>query len=978
MSVRIKVLNDAGEPEEFVVTEGVKLHKADNSGDQPFYLVDKGNKSITDVVDTEGTPISEVDVLHYSTVSANVPSNPSSYILANKTFMGVKGEATSDANASAANILYDKTAYVNGEKRKGSMPNKGNTNIIISTKDGASILEGYYDGAGKANIDTSSSNNLVSGNIKYNPDDPISILGVDGEYTKEDNNPASNDDILENKIAYVNGQQRVGTIETKDDTNITISGDTVTVPKGYYAGNPTTKTIPSGSAQTPDTTIDVSSDISVSVDSTTGDLIVDVTRLQSITPSVTAGYISLGTAGTVTVDGTLRDTSAGVLAGNIKTGTSVLGKRGTYSYVPVNDNPITSNQVLYPYKGFVNGGPVITGSIGSKSAASYDPTSSDQTILSGSYLAGNQTIRGVKYTKTDSGTTTTLDGSVIKKDVVVNIGTSTDADSVVSITGQYEGVEPTGTEWITTLNQYDVTLKKYAQIDSTEADKITANNGGNIVSGVTILGQPGSATVLDAQTKTNLTLTALPYQITPDSPHNGISSATITSVSGLRSGAIGTGHTIAGVDGSYDTVSNASQVCTHDDVFYGKKVYTNGEYIIGTYKNSATIREGYPVPQIYFNRNAIVPQNLLSSNIVILGSKFVSGCAGYELYIPPSSSDVRVSGELYVPVSSPSGDPSSLGYYEVEKQISRYVLTADTTALSGKTYYSATFAPTHSVYSNYYQIVGKYLYQAQAGGSVDPYFEVAEASVSVGDSVAGLYEATTAVPVYQLSTDSEVTVGKTYYQQSTADILVYSSAIKASFLDFESLGLASTDCVVHKVIYSFIDGFISPIAVSYGALAPVSTYLIDNGNVISHIYFNTSLSISDVDTMLGTLLYTEQFTYGQTTYNACILGFADNTRRLVAVQDFLVQGNYAVGWIDGNNYTLVYISNAVLGITTAGWQVDHVDPSSPITINMLSFYPTIWENRCLLFTRAPVVIPAAAGQEAVYGQILAQSWTGGN
>lgn len=881
---------------------------------------------------------------------------------------------------------------------------------------------------------------------------------------------ATADAILYDKTAYVNtpdgqGGRVEGTIYTKTASDLTAEDNTVTVPKGYYDST-YTKAIANGSATTPDTTI--TKNPTVTVDSITGSVTASYSESQPVTPTVVAGYVSLGSAGTVTTQGETVISDANVLSENIRSGESVLGQTGTYSQT---SNPITPDTVVSGYEGFANGSAVIQGTIPRKSSAnmtaigdtvtapagyyasdssksvasgsvtipdtsitanpsisvdssglitasvsesesitptvtagyissvsgatasvsgsnesqlttlsatSYDPTSSDQTILSGQYLTGNQTIRGVKYTKTDSGTTTTLDGSVIKKDVVVNIGTSNDADSVVSITGQYEGVEPAGTYEILDLSSHDVSTYKYAQVAATEASKITANNGGNIVSGVTILGQPGSATVLDAQTKTNLTLTALPYQITPDSPHNGISSATITSISGLSSGAIATGYTVAGIDGSYDTVSNASQVCTRDDIFYGKKVYTNGEYIIGTYTNSTTIREGYLAPQIYFNRNAVIPQNTLDANIVILGSKFLSGCAGYELYIPPSSSDVRVSGEVYTSISTPSGDPSALGYYEVEKEVSRYVLTSDTTALSGKTYYSATYAPTHSVYSNYYQIIGNYLYQAQTGGLIDPYFEVAEVSVSVGDLVEGLYEATTAVPVYQLSTDSEVLAGKTYYQQSTADILVYSSAIKASFLDFESLGLASTDCVVHKVLYSFIDGFISPIAVSYGALAPVSTYLIDNGNVISHIYFNTSLSVSDVDTMLGTLLYTEQVTYEQTTYNACILGFADNTRRLVAVQDFLVQDNYAVGWIDGNDYTLVYISNAVPGITTAGWQVDHVDPSSPITINMLSFYPTIWENRCLVFTRAPVVIPAAAGQEAVYGQILAQSWTGGN
>lgn len=42
-------------------------------------------------------------------------------------------------------------------------------------------------------------------------------------------------DILSGKTAYVNGEKVTGTIATKNQSNLSVSGATVTVPAGYYA-----------------------------------------------------------------------------------------------------------------------------------------------------------------------------------------------------------------------------------------------------------------------------------------------------------------------------------------------------------------------------------------------------------------------------------------------------------------------------------------------------------------------------------------------------------------------------------------------------------------------------------------------------------------------------------------------------------------------------------------------------------------------
>lgn len=54
---------------------------------------------------------------------------------------------STDATAAVAEILAGKTAYARGQKLTGTMPNKGSTNLDITTADQeVSIPQGYHDG----------------------------------------------------------------------------------------------------------------------------------------------------------------------------------------------------------------------------------------------------------------------------------------------------------------------------------------------------------------------------------------------------------------------------------------------------------------------------------------------------------------------------------------------------------------------------------------------------------------------------------------------------------------------------------------------------------------------------------------------------------------------------------------------------------------------------------------------------------------
>lgn len=86
---------------------------------------------------------------------------------------------TTDADATAAEILLNKTAYVNKNKITGQMPNRGAVTLEIDdVNDELAISNGYHDGAGVAKLDATEKAKIVAGNIKKD----ITILGVTGTY----------------------------------------------------------------------------------------------------------------------------------------------------------------------------------------------------------------------------------------------------------------------------------------------------------------------------------------------------------------------------------------------------------------------------------------------------------------------------------------------------------------------------------------------------------------------------------------------------------------------------------------------------------------------------------------------------------------------------------------------------------------------------------------------------------------------------
>lgn len=84
---------------------------------------------------------------------------------------------TMDANAADSEILLNKTAWVKGVKKTGTMPNNGAVSGSISSKtDIYPIPRGYHDGSGEVQIAAAEQAKLIPENIR----EGITLLGIPG------------------------------------------------------------------------------------------------------------------------------------------------------------------------------------------------------------------------------------------------------------------------------------------------------------------------------------------------------------------------------------------------------------------------------------------------------------------------------------------------------------------------------------------------------------------------------------------------------------------------------------------------------------------------------------------------------------------------------------------------------------------------------------------------------------------------------
>lgn len=169
-------------------------------------------------------------------------------------------------------------------------------------------------------------------------------------------------------------------------TDLSASGDTVTVPSGYYSSQ-ATKAVSAGSATGPSSISETGASVS------TGTNTLTLTKSSvSTTPTVSAGYVSSATSSSATVALTANVTTKGattytpttsdqtiasgtyltgaqtisgdsdLVAGNIKSGVNIFGVTGSYSGLDTSDADATADDIVYGKTAYVSGSKV-TGNI---------------------------------------------------------------------------------------------------------------------------------------------------------------------------------------------------------------------------------------------------------------------------------------------------------------------------------------------------------------------------------------------------------------------------------------------------------------------------------------------------------------------------------------------------------------------------------------------------------------------------------------
>lgn len=479
------------------------------------------------------------------------------------------GIDTSDATAVVEDIKQGKTVYARGQKLTGTMPNRGSVTISPNTVS-QEHDSGYYDSIKVNAVTNEIDTNIKSENIKKD----ISILGITGTLeegvdTSDADAAAANIEI--NKTAYVDGEKITG--------NLPLNNTTLVVDNAEISLDGENNKLEMNSTNSTKQIID-----------------------NNVNMKFNANYSDVATTIGLTPDKIKRGETILNIAGNVQEG------------IDTSDANAVETDILSGKTAYVDGNK-ITGTITSKEAQTYIPSSSEQIIDAGQYLSGVQTISAVPTEEktitpsTSSQEITPTENKFLSKVTVsgdVNL-TTENVKSGVTIFG----VEGSYTSDANAMAE-DIAMNKTAYI-----------NGQKITGTLPLFPNSRTFTVDNAGVADNTEDSELEFttintakQIL-DSNLNMKFSASysdIVTAIGLTADKLISGNTILGIEGMATTGINTSDAtATPDDIVVNKTAYANGQKITGTIPTATTITEDGSVQlesDGRFRASATVPNDI--------------------------------------------------------------------------------------------------------------------------------------------------------------------------------------------------------------------------------------------------------------------------------------------------------------------------------------------------------------------------------
>ena len=318
-----------------------------------------------------------IDTSDATATATDIVSGKTAYVNGQKitgTRVEDAGLDTSDATATADDIIYEKTAYVNGEKITGNIVRYNGTTYTPTTED-----ERFFAGAYNSDIIVKGDANLLPENIRQG----VSIFNVEGTLSpyEDTDSTATAENIESGYTAYVKGEQITGSLETGVQTN-QLANRTIYSNEGSVKYSTSTGT----------DNVNLPSRFTVSYKN-------KYKRVAKVNDTISAN-VRASLFGNATVNDVVKGKTFSSENGLKLTGTYE-GSAQTLQEKSV--TPSEESQLVTPDSGYDGLSQVTVDAISStyigsgvtkKSATTYTPGISDQTIASGQYLNGVQTIKG--------------------------------------------------------------------------------------------------------------------------------------------------------------------------------------------------------------------------------------------------------------------------------------------------------------------------------------------------------------------------------------------------------------------------------------------------------------------------------------------------------------------------------------------------------------------------------------------------------